>query len=467
MSINKIYRGRGQSGTPEEVGNTGGGSTGGHIIVDSEGTAMPARTNLQFEGFNVADDETNNVTIVSPLAPTIKVYGFHQNFTDLNPDSTISYTIPNPQYDVINADYLPMMTNINNGTTTAGSWATFLSDVLHNKPAMVKTNGQVDYWLDPDDYTKKENGTASDYNNTSYAGGAFAWIDKIFIKEVYAADGQSRDVYFSFGEAPDDTFEPLGFHDNVSELEGLWLPMGYMDANGKTLITGTTPVASKTCEQEWTLIQGFSSRARFLGGPIINVLRDLEYMLFKSTDIQKTAGYGRCNAYSTEGQNKYNRVVNNGVVKGFYGNGDKVTNNKLFHSQVLGTYQQWLRDPYTLLINGTLYVSPNYIYNLNGVVNTGITRTSSSAWSYPGKMEKVEGFGSIGKGSDGSTITGLCDGHYYNASGTRVALRCGSSDGDLMDGPEALHLGAEATYAGWSVGDGVLLLPPAGYNPTA
>ena len=48
----------------DEMGS-GGGGTGGHTIVDENGTSMTARAGLQFVGgANVSDDPTNNKTIV-------------------------------------------------------------------------------------------------------------------------------------------------------------------------------------------------------------------------------------------------------------------------------------------------------------------------------------------------------------------------------------------------------------------
>ena len=48
----------------DEMGS-GGGGTGGHTIIDENGTSMTARSGLQFVGgANVTDDSTNNKTIV-------------------------------------------------------------------------------------------------------------------------------------------------------------------------------------------------------------------------------------------------------------------------------------------------------------------------------------------------------------------------------------------------------------------
>lgn len=400
-----------------------------------------------------------NTKAVTPSA--IKYWAFDQNFADKNPGTTISYPS-----DFVNSGFDKMHTNEGTGTATAGGWLEFLQDTLKNYPFMVDKAAQAAYALNPSDYTKKKDGSGSDYNNTGYNGGAFAWLNKIYMLEEFSSNGESRRV--TFADGPADGFTPVGFYDyDGNEMEGIWLPMGYMDANGRTLIAGTTPVASKTTDQEWSLIKGFSSRAVFLGGPIMNVLRDLEYMMFKSTDIQSAAGHGRCNAgYQAV---IANQVVANGAVPGWKGTSNKTTMNKYFHSQVLGSYQQWTRDPYTLLIGGKLKMSDRYIYDLTGakLIDTGLTFPTDSAWQYPCHLLKAgTKLGSVLKlENTGSTSTGLCDGLNMNASGTRVGVRQGDTNSDLLGGPATLHLGREASNVDWTGGVGVILLPPAGYAP--
>lgn len=211
----------------------------------------------------------------------------------------------------------------------------------------------------------------------------------------------------------------------------------------------------------------FSERARFLGGPIMNILRDLEYMLFKSTDIQAHAGHGRCNTGAPAVI--ANAVVANGAVRGWKGTSDQKTMNKYFHSQLLGSYQQFTRDPYTLLIGGRLYVDPYYRYALNvtGKINTGINWPTSSVWTYPKHMQYLGAMcGSFPKHENtGSSSIGLCDGVYGNASGTRVAIRLGNTNSTLMAGPACVSLNGEASFARWDFGVGCALLPSAGYAP--
>lgn len=409
---------------------------------------------------------SENVASVVP-SEAAPVWGFRHNFANTSPSNTGNGTITYIA-GTENEAFAPAMTNRGTGSVTMGSWNDFLDNVLKNFPYIVDPSTQkATEALNPDDYTKKTDGSNSSIASCRYAA---AWINKIYMKEVYAADGNSREVYFAEDNLHSNTtdFEPVGFFDQSGqELEGIWLPMFYMDASGNTR-SGTAPVNSKTCDQEKAIIDGVSSRAIFLGGPILNVLRDLEYMIFRSTDIQTYAGHGNCQSYSSASATG---VKNNAVVGGgrFYGTSDKKSLNKLFHSIALGSYQQLTRDPYMITIGGRMYLSDKYIYNLSGAgyEDTGLTVTSNSAWTYAKKTKKTARNGSIPDpaSKDATSATGLCDGQYYNTSGTRVAHRLGGTNYDLLDGPAYVYLNYEASNAYWSCGVGCALLPSANYAP--
>lgn len=437
----------------------------GSDVYSYEDTGLTNGITYYYRAFPYSDHgvynyNEENTKSVSPSAT--KYWAFDEDFSNKNPDTRISYP---DGYQ--NSDFNPMITNIGytGGTPTDGGWLDFLQNTLKNYPYMVRKNGKVDYALDPSDYTKKLDGTASDYNNTSYDGGAFAWINKIWVKEEYS--GTKRRVIFCDHEVSG--FYPMGFLDpDNNELEGIWIPMGYMDANGRTLVAGTTPVASKPTDQERTIIQSFSVRAHHLGGPILTLLRDLEIMMYKNTDIQKVGGHGRCNAGSQAVV--ANQVVANGVVPGFYGNATKTTMNKAFHSQVLFSYQQWLRDPYNLLVNNVWKASKNYTYDLTGAAytDTGIRYTAGNGWVYPStKVFGGEGIGSLPKDENtGSTSTGHCDGVYKGTvSGVKVLRRLSATNNDLSGGPDAWTLYHDASNAYWDNGVGLVLLPSVGYSP--
>lgn len=88
------------------------------------------------------------------------IYGWH-----VNPDISDSSNAVTYLEDAIG------MTPASMGSTTFdyGSWE---NAFFMPKPCMLKSNGKVDYYLDPNDYTKKLDGTASDISNPNYDGNA-------------------------------------------------------------------------------------------------------------------------------------------------------------------------------------------------------------------------------------------------------------------------------------------------------
>lgn len=417
----------------------------------------------------IADKET--LDKIYDIVATEEVYGFIEHNATLAPGSRIEYIGVNKSWNPISITM--------GGGYSLGSWANF-PWLKANKPWMVHSDGRPDYRLCETDYTKKEDGeTASDVANTSYDGGAFAWAQKIYKQEYMAGD--DRYVLFSMTER--EGFEPVGFIDgNNKVLEGVWIPMFYGSIVNGTVggvadqpimrsLSGLQPDASKTTAQQKTAIDNFGSAARFFGGPIINTLVDLMIMLAKTTQLQGFYGQGNCNGYKNDAQVYYG-VLENAVVGGgqFYGTSDKKSLNKIFHSIVLGTYNQTLRDPYTLCVNGRFKVSKNYAYDIAGTsyFDTGIDvpAPDSNGWAYPHKYQTVPGFGHLPVPPyNGSTSTGGCDGLYRSASQgsiTAVARRFGHCFDDASDGGRYMALNDPATRANWGIGSALLLLPPVG-----
>jgi len=389
------------------------------------------------------------------------IYGFIEHCTILSPSERIEYIGENK-------GYTPMTVNKSTGVANYGGWAQF-PVILANKPWMVKSDGTPDYRLDETDYTKKADGTASDVADTDYDGGAFSWLMKIYKQETKIGD--DRIVKFSLRKR--EGFEPIGFvDDNDDELEGVWIPMFYGSVVSTKMrsSSGLQPCYSLTTAQEKDAIDAFSSRGRFLGGPIVNVIADLLIMFGKSSNVQEVFGYGNDNGYDASLSPTYG-VKQNAVISGgqFYGTSDGKSLNKIFHSIVLGSYQQYMRDPYTISVSGVLKVSKKYEYDLTAAAydDTGIdyTKVGDTNWHYPHKYRSIPGFGCVPDDTppfNGSTSLGGCDGFVVNAAITAVARRFGGCGGGAIDGARALNLNGSAGSTDWGFGAAVLLLPPAG-----
>lgn len=404
---------------------------------------------------NIADKETLD-KIYNALVPDA-VYGFIEHMDILAPGQRIEYT-------GANKDYTPLTVNKETGAATYNSWADF-PWLVANKPYMVHSDGTPDYQLNENDYTLKQDGSASDVANSAYDGGAFAWAMKIY-KQEYVV-GSDRVVNFSITKR--DGYEPVGFIDSDNkELEGVWIPMFYgsIIENKMKCISGNQPCYNNATAAEKTAIDAFGTRARFLGGPIVETLIDLMILFAKTTDLQGAYGSGNCSGYDasltpTMGV-KPNAVIGGGQ---FYGTSDGKHLNKIFHSIVLGSYQQWMRDPYTVCVNGRVKVSKNYSYDITGAAYSegGIIYPETVSGVYPHKYRVINGFGAIPIAPyKGSSALGGTDGHWVNVGIVAVALRFGACGDGLFCGPRALALAYAASVASWHFGAAILLLPPVG-----
>lgn len=432
-----------------------------HFIADKE--------TLDHVDENVTDIKTtgeNTKTVVDKCYDILSadgVYGFIEHNAILSPSQRIEYI-------GMNKGFTPLTVTMGGGFSLGG-WADF-PVLKNNKPWMVKNDGTPDYELLATDYTKKavDGTTASDVANTSYAGGAFSWLQKIYKKEYMSGD----DRYVLFSLTKKEGFEPVGFVDSSDkELEGVWLPMFYnTDGTTKATCIGTgQPEYNNGTAAQKTAIDAFGSRAKFFGGAIINTIVDLLIMFAKTTDLQGAYGKGNQDGYDSTASPTYGVKANTVIGGGqFYGTSDGKSLNKIFHSIVLGSYQQWMRDPYTACVSGKLYVSKNYTYDISTPGSTyqpaGIdyTQVGDTSWHYPHKYVTVPGFGAVPSlpPYNGSTVLGGCDGFIVNAGIAAVGRRFGGCANGARDGVRALDLTNAATHAYWNVGSAVLLLPPVG-----
>jgi len=396
------------------------------------------------------------------LISEIKYWGFIEHMDVLDPAQRVEYI-------GLNKNYTPITIDSSSHSANYGSWSEH-PIIQGNVPAMIKSDGTLDYYLNPNDYTKKADNTASDITDLSYNGGAFAYIPKHYKREYI--EGNDRYVYISM-EKLSDEYKPIGFiGPNNHEYKGAWIPMFYgtdVTQNGVPKIVSLAsgyPTKDKSSDTQNTYMTNFCSQAKFFGGAIMNVITDLLTLFGKNSDIQAVFGIGNAKGYSSSGPNygmKENAVVGGGQ---FYGTTDGYSLNKILHSIVLGTYNQWQRDPYMILVSGRLKVCPTYAYDPTGAdsryIDTGIDYTSSYSdrWVYPHKSLLVPDFGAVFDTGpySGSTTTGYADGFYYGRSGTKMFSRFNVCNGDRSAGPRAFYADREASFTEWAIGASPFLL---------
>ena len=140
-------------------------------------------------------------------------YGYRMNHSVNNPDNCITY--------LEDAEGMtPAAMNFSTGVFNYGSWK---NAFFMPRPCMLNYDGTVAYYLDENDYSKKEDGTPSDVSNVNFPGNAMMeWGQngqKIWYKIVPddSNNGKSANIYIANMKL-DNHFEAWSFYDYNGHL---------------------------------------------------------------------------------------------------------------------------------------------------------------------------------------------------------------------------------------------------------
>ena len=391
-----------------------------------------------------ATDLSNKVAALQNKAE--KYYGMiiHQNIASPNSGKV--------EYIGINKDYTPFAMNLSTGAWNAGSWGE-MPTLTRNRPAMIKTDGTFDYWLDENDYSKKADGQASDVSNTTYDGNAFAWFEPLWIR--LKVSGNDLEVRFAYEQLDDDYVEVCPEHC------GLWIPMFYMNVvNGKgRSIAGTSVIrntaGNTTTDAQWASIKANGVNYLFLGGKVQVAISLLKVLWSKSTNSEFW-GYGNMKGYNSSDKATYG-TKSNPIIGGgqFYGTSDGKSANKFMHSVVLQTQDVFVCDPYLICDNKRFKISTDYHYDISGTTYTD-TGIDHGGPGYIKTFTPKDGF-LLPTVVGGSTSTYYCDHTWLSADIVAVSLRFASCAHMPDGGGFALACVSDASVSWWSRGAALML----------
>lgn len=399
------------------------------------------------KGFADAVDSIWNTTI----------YGFHIDSSESDPSAAVTYLENAVGATPAHMDYV-------NSVFDYGSWkdAFFMP-----KPCMLKYDGTVDYYLDQNDYSKKEDGTASDVADDTYGGNAMMeWGQngkKIWYKIVPDTnDDTSASIYIADHQADED-FRAWSFINNQGVMVNhFYTPIynGSLDSNGKLRsISGkdyTALCQSKTASEEVTAAElNNPSSDKLWYTEVyadITLINLLLILIGKSLNSQAVFGNGRCGQSSTPSSMLGTGTLNDKGL--FFGYNDNTHAIKVFGMENWWG-NQWRRYAGHVMINyvnkykmtrgrqdGSTaddYSQSSVAVNYNGYL-TGATSPDTD--DFAKKMNFNEnGFQTSDVG--GTSTTYWCD-YWYQYSGFNYAIRGGSC------GTTANRIGAFYVYLGSS-----------------
>ena len=363
------------------------------------------------------------------------LYGYDLTVGTANPSDRVTYPS-----DVDNAGFTPAAMDFSSGVFNYGSWNIEPGTEFMPRPCMLTYAGVVDHYLDPDDYTKKTDGSASSVSNPSFGGNAMMEWPKIWTKRweengVYHfrcsnvqidGDYECWCNYDRLNNQIDHFYTPIFYGSNVSnKMRSISGQSNLVDQN-----TSTEIAYAKANGNDW-YIEVLADRL---------LIQDLLVLMAKSTDGQTAYGSGR----SAGGDNI---AIGQGTMdtKGmFWGSNDGTSGVKVFGMENLWG-NLWRRTAGWINANGTQKVkltrgthdgsnATDYNTDGSGYLTVSGATPSGNSGGYI-KTMKTMPYGRIPYDLTGSATTHEADGIFYNNSGTMYVLVGGNWGCGLIGGP--------------------------------
>ena len=393
------------------------------------------------------------------------VYSFTRLKKETIPSEKIVYRGANEYYEKSYMDF-------SSDTFKYGDWkdAPFLlKDRL--APCVVGFDGEVKYFLNPDNYALKEDGTASDITDTSQNINCYMRFKILFRRKRKNANGDTE-VDISNVKINDEYKAYGGFVKTDGTLrEYIYLPIyrGSLVSDKIRSMSGNlTPISSKTATQERDYCIANGAGHDMITRADREMIEDLAILMFKTTDFQSALGAGKSN-----GGDNVSACLKSGTMddKGyFYGSSSTSVGIKLFGME--NRYaSQWERYLGEVLVNGVRKVKLTE-GTQDGSTVTGFNFTgegyislnelpvpSGTSGGYISQCETVDDIGTFPVVVSGSSSTNECDGMWFNNSGTMVAFGGAYSDNGALCGLFAVRLSTPVSSASWSFGSSVSYKP--------
>ena len=371
------------------------------------------------------------------------IYGFDMDMSNSDPGGCVTYVGANAGFQPAKMDY----------TADAFDYGDWAGAFFMPRPCMLTFAGAVEAYLDPDDYTKNADGTASTVASSTTANAMMEW------PVIHVRRWQSGDVYHFRCSA--DEFDGSLCLANVNasgDVVNFYTPIyfGSIDGDGKlrSLSGGVNYVSTTTtAERNAAAANGAGwDIERMVDWLLVN---DLLVLMSKTRDSQTAFGRGVNGASAAIGQ---------GTMDGkglFYGKSDNVSGVKVFgmenwYGNIWRRIVGWVvvdGVQKIKLTSGTQDGSTGVGYNETGagyIELSGATPGGTSGGYV--NVSKVTEHGLVPVTASGSATTYSCDGLWFNNSGTRLAFVGGCWDGGSLVGSSCAVVGRAPAYASATFG---------------
>ena len=429
--------------------------------VPTQNSANPVKSGGVYSAIKAVDDKADKLAAEIDLLAKGTVFGMFINGHESDPSDAVVYL-----KDA--AGMTPAKMDYSGDKFDYGSWE---NAFFMPRPCMLKADGTVDYYLDPDNFAKKEDGTTdSDIANTAYNGNAMMeWGQngkKIWMRIIPSADGESGYVYIADHQVTED-FHDWPFHncDGVS-ADHFYTPIynGSVISNKMRSLSGQQVSKTLTGTAEITAAKANNTTAKELWN--IECVADrilisfLLILMGKSLDTQTVFGQG-LNASGSEAINDAFRTGVHNAKGLFYGTNSGAAATYTNAVKVFGMENfygfQWRRHNGLILSNGKTKVKLTFGtedgssvtgYNTDGTdyIVENNTALSGTSGNYISEVKFTED-GMFPQVMSGSSTTFLCDACWFNNGIDAFALFGGASVYGAAVGAFCATLGSAVSVA--------------------
>lgn len=383
------------------------------------------------------------------LKKEAKIYGFNILKNESDPAARVVYT-----------DDAVGMTPAGISGTDTFSYGSWKDAFFMPRPCMIKSNGTVDYYLNPNNFKEKLDGTTSDVTNLAYDGNAMMEWDKIYWKYIPTNDeieGGFRvsnvkvdDTYHCWCNINNDDKEVDHFYTNIyngtgtdklRSISGIQLS----PANGNGNTNTTTETTRAQANGTGWYIETWADRLLMTG---------LLLLMGKSTNTQAVFGAGLTGGAQADKEAYITGTLDDKGL--FYGSTDTMTSVKCFGMEnfygcVLHRVAGCILSSYKLLTKltwGKADGSTVVGYNRDGI---GYVETATSAKSegYIKAMNFTER-GFVASDTTGTSTTYYCDGFFTNTKDYYLLVGGHAANG-TYSGACCLRLYSAEYYSNWNI----------------
>lgn len=374
------------------------------------------------------------------------IYGVTINESESNPTTRVDYID-----DAKNK--IPVQVNLETGEVNFFNWKQ--TWILRNiYPVMLKSSGEIDYRLDPNDQTKKINGELSDISNIDYDGNAMVCIERFYTK--FSMDGVNEVIQVS--DLPKEGFEPIGFvREDDSVADRIFLPMFFASFSSNDVMRSLSEQEIKfklTFNTARTAAHKNGDNYDIESYTMNQILEVLFLILFKSCDWRNILTKGR--VYDLKSPLKTGILANKGCIALDPSTG---TNKFLWIEDFFSQCGRYEIGFLSKQAEGYVRMKPPYsIDSVSGYLT--LVTANSSINGYINRMKCDNTYGRIANYSGGSETTYETS-YWHNASSYETSILISGRGGNCgLSGRNAMVKNVDVT-ANPSHSAALTYLPPA------